>query len=195
MKYNIIVGGNTYKQLTYSEIILYIRKLILNEISTDFSIELKNSNVIEGIDRFINAGSIKIQTLHFSCIKGLCSFTGLNNISCHWFQNHNIKDLHVYSPCSLILINDIFDDKIYTTANIFFILAAESELVETICTHCINNAVPAVYDFSVFKNIIESTKKMRYRNKAQRPFKLDMYKRRFKNNMNAQRELLISSSF
>lgn len=67
--------------------------------------------------------------------------------------------MHVYSPCSLILINDIFDNKIYTTANIFFILAAESELVEKICTHCINNAVPAVYDFSVFKNIIESTKK------------------------------------
>lgn len=195
MKYNLIVSGNAYKQLAYSEIILYIRKLILNEVSIDFSIELKNSNVIEGIDKFINTGGIKIQTLNFSYIKGLCSFTGLNNISCHWFHNNNIKDLHVYSPCSLILINDIFDNKIYTTANIFFILAAESELVEKICTHCINNAVPAVYDFSVFKNIIESTKKMRYRNKAHLPFKLDMYKRRFKNNINAQKELLISSSF
>lgn len=195
MKYNLIVSGNTYKQLSYSEIILYIRKLILNEVSIDFSIELKNSNVIEGIDKFINAGSIKIQELNFSCIKGLCSFTGLNNISCHWFQNHRIKDLHVYSPCSLILINDIFDDKIYTTATIFFILAAESELIEKICTHCTNNAVPAVYDFSIFKNIIESTKKMRYRNKAQLPFKVDIYKRRFQNNINAQKELLISSSF
>lgn len=152
MKYNLIVSGNAYKQLTYSEIILYIRKLILNEVSIDFSIELKNSNVIEGIDKFINTGGIKIQTLNFSCIKGLCSFTGLNNISCHWFHNNNIKDLHVYSPCSLTLI-------------------------------------------SVFKNIIESTKKMRYRNKAHLPFKLDMYKRGFKNNINAQKELLISSSF
>lgn len=195
MKYNLIVGGNTYKQLSYSEIILYIRKLVLNEVSIDFSIELKNSNVIDGIDKFINAGSLKIQELNFSCVKGFCSFTGLNNIYCHWFQNHRIKDLHVYSPCSLILINDIFDDKIYTTANIFFILAAESELIEKICTHCTNNAVPAVYDFSIFKNIIESTKKMRYRNKAQLPFKFDMYKRRFRNNMNAQKELLICSSF
>ncbi len=103
--------------------------------------------------------------------------------------------MQVYSPCSLIFINDIFDNKIYTTADIFFILAAESELVEKICTQCTNNAVPAVYDFSVFKNIIESTKKMRYRNKIQLPFKLDMYKRRFKNNINAQKELLLSSSF
>ena len=84
MKYNLIVSGNAYKQLTYSEIILYIRKLILNEVSIlilnevsiDFSIELKNSNVIEGIDKFINTGGIKIQTLNFSCIKGLCSFSG-----------------------------------------------------------------------------------------------------------------------
>ncbi|MDT3694486.1 MAG: hypothetical protein ROM03_08735 [Mucispirillum sp.] len=76
MKYNLIVSENAYKQLTYSEIILYIRKLILNEVSIDFSIELKNSNVIEGIDKFINTGGIKIQTLNFSCIKGLCSFSG-----------------------------------------------------------------------------------------------------------------------
>lgn len=76
MKYNLIVSGNAYKQLTYSEIILYIRKLILNEVSIDFSIELKNSNVIEGIDKFINTGGIKIQTLNFLCIKGLCSFSG-----------------------------------------------------------------------------------------------------------------------
>lgn len=76
MKYNLIVSGNAYKQLIYSEIILYIRKLILNEVSIDFSIELKNSNVIEGIDKFINTGGIKIQTLNFSCIKGLCSFSG-----------------------------------------------------------------------------------------------------------------------
>lgn len=195
MKYNLIVGGNTYKQLSYSEIILYIRKLVINEVTIDFSIELKNSNVIEGIDKFMNDDSVKIQVLNFSCVKGLCSFTGLNNIICHWFQNHHIKDLHVYSPCTLILINDIFDDKIYTTANIFFILAAESELIEKICTYCTNNAVPAVYDFSIFKNIIESTKKMRYRNKNQLPFKLEMYKRRFKDNLNAQKELLISSSF
>lgn len=195
MKYNLIVGGNSYNQLSYSEIILYIRKLVLNEVSIDFSIELKNSNMIEGIDKFINAGSLKIQVLNFSCVKVFCSFTGLNNIYCHWFQNHCTKDLHVYSPCSLILINDIFDDKIYTTANIFFILAAESELIEKICTHCTSNAVPAVYDFSIFKNIIESTKKMRYHNKARLPFKLDMYEKRFRNNMNAQKELLISSSF
>ena len=123
MKYNLIVSGNAYKQLTYSEIILYIRKLILNEVSIDFSIELKNSNVIEGIDKFINTGGINVS-------KG-----------------------------------------------------------------CAALAVPAVYDFSVFKNIIESTKKMRYRNKAHLPFKLDMYKRRFKNNINAQKKLLISSSF
>lgn len=184
-----------YKQLTYSEIILYIRNLILNEESVNFSIELKTSNIIEGIDKFINNNNIKIQTLNFTCNKGQCSFTGLNDISCHWFQNNNIKELQVYSPCSLIFINDIFDNKIYTTADIFFILAAESELVEKICTQCTNNAVPAVYDFSVFKNIIESTKKMCYRNKIQLPFKLDMYKRRFKNNINAQKELLLSSSF
>lgn len=194
MKYNLIVDGNTYKQLTYSEIILYIRKLVLNDISLDFSIELSNFNVIEGIEQFLNINNMKIQTLNFSCIKGVCTFTGLNNIICHWFQSHNIKDLHVYSPCSLILINDIFDDRIYTTATIFFILAAESELVEKICTSCTNNAVPAVYDFSIFKNIIESTRKMRYRNKSSLPFNIDMYKRRFKNNMNAQKELLISSS-
>ena len=151
--------------------------------------------IIEGIDKFINNNNIKIQTLNFTCNKGQCSFTGLNDISCHWFQNNNIKELQVYSPCSLIFINDIFDNKIYTTADIFFILAAESELVEKICTQCTNNAVPAVYDFSVFKNIIESTKKMCYRNKIQLPFKLDMYKRRFKNNINAQKELLLSSSF
>ncbi len=194
MKYNLIVGGNTYKLLTDSEIILYIRKLVLNNLSLNFSIELSNFNVIEGIEQFINNNNIKIQTLNFSCIKGVCTFTGLNNIICHWFQNHNIKDLHVYSPCSLIFINDIFDDKIYTTATTFFILAAESELVEKICTSCTNNAVPAVYDFSVFKNMIESTRKMRYRNKASLPFNFDMYKRRFKNNMNAQKELLISAS-
>ena len=195
MKYNIIIGEDVYKQLTYSEIILYIRNLILNEESVNFSIELKTSNIIEGIDKFINNNNIKIQTLNFTCNKGQCSFTRLNDISCHWFQNNNIKELQVYSPCSLIFINDIFDNKIYTTADIFFILAAESELVEKICTQCTNNAVPAVYDFSVFKNIIESTKKMCYRNKIQLPFKLDMYKRRFKNNINAQKELLLSSSF
>ena len=195
MKYNIIIGEDVYKQLTYSEIILYIRNLILNEESVNFSLYLKTSNIIEGIDKFINNNNIKIQTLNFTCNKGQCSFTGLNDISCHWFQNNNIKELQVYSPCSLIFINDIFDNKIYTTADIFFILAAESELVEKICTQCTNNAVPAVYDFSVFKNIIESTKKMCYRNKIQLPFKLDMYKRRFKNNINAQKELLLSSSF
>lgn len=130
MKYNLIVSGNAYKQLTYSEIILYIRKLILNEVSIDFSIELKNSNVIEGIDKFINTGALKFKPLIF----------------------------HVSKGCAAL-------------------------------------AVPAVYDFSVFKNIIESTKKMRYRNKAHLPFKLDMYKRRFKNNINAQKEFLISSSF
>ena len=43
MKYNLIVGGNTYKQLPYSEIILYIRKLVLNEVSIDFSIEFHKS--------------------------------------------------------------------------------------------------------------------------------------------------------
>lgn len=42
MKYNLIVGGNSYNQLSYSEIILYIRKLVLNEVSIDFSIELKS---------------------------------------------------------------------------------------------------------------------------------------------------------
>lgn len=68
MKYNLIVGGNSYNQLSYSEIILYIRKLVLNEVSIDFSIELKNSNMIEGIDKFINAGSLKIQVLNFSCV-------------------------------------------------------------------------------------------------------------------------------
>ena len=114
MKYNIIIGEDVYKQLTYSEIILYIRNLILNEESVNFSIELKTSNIIEGIDKFINNNNIKIQTLNFTCNKGQCSFTGLNDISCHWFQNNNIKELQVYSPCSLIFINDIFDNKIYT---------------------------------------------------------------------------------
>ena len=62
MKYNIIIGEDVYKQLTYSEIILYIRNLILNEESVNFSIELKTSNIIEGIDKFINNNNIKIQT-------------------------------------------------------------------------------------------------------------------------------------
>ena len=68
------------KLLAFSLIELMISLITISCIVAAFTPvvtkKLKNSNVIEGIDKFINTGGIKIQTLNFSCIKGLCSFSG-----------------------------------------------------------------------------------------------------------------------
>lgn len=194
MKYNLNLGGCLYEQITYRQVVMFIRELIVNRQSAEFSVELKNINVLDGLEKYIKNNKIINQTLNFSCVKGDINFTGLNNIKFNWFNKYNLKDYHVYSPCSFLFINDIFDDKIYNTASIFFILAAESELVEHICTHCTDHAVPAVYDFSIFKHIIDATLKMRYRSKHKLPLTYEVYVDKFKNNSKAQKELFISTN-
>lgn len=59
MKYNLIVSGNAYKQLTYSEIILYIRKLILNSVF---------KNIIESTKKCDTAIKLTF-LLNWICIK------------------------------------------------------------------------------------------------------------------------------